>query len=77
MPLQSKKTGDMRGTEADGGASGKWCKLCYLNGEFTGPDCTLEQMIQIVDESLKKQGAWFGLRWLARSGIPRLERWNS
>jgi hypothetical protein len=76
MPLQAKKTGDMRGTEADGSASEKWCKLCYLNGQFTGPDCTLDQMIQIVDDSLKKQGAWFCLRWLARSGIPRLERWT-
>lgn len=76
MPLNSKRTGDTRGTEANGMKSEKWCHLCYQNGEFVGPDCTLEQMIEIVDNALKKQGAWFGLRWMARKGIPRLERWR-
>ena len=55
----------MRGTEADGSASEKWCKLCYLNGQFTGPDCTLDQMIQIVDDSLKSRA-----RGLVCAGLP-------
>ena len=48
MPLQTKKAGDCRGTEKDGAKSEKWCKLCYKNGEFTSPDCNLEQMKIIV-----------------------------
>jgi hypothetical protein len=76
MPLLSKRQGDMRGTEADGSLSHKWCKLCYANGAFIGPDCTMQEMIEIVDNALKQQKAWFGLRWLARNGIPRLERWR-
>lgn len=76
MPLDSKKLGDKRGTERDGSKSEKWCNLCYSNGEFLGPDCTLEQMIEIVDNALKEQKAWFGMRWMARKGIPRLERWK-
>lgn len=76
MPLVSKRQGDMRGTEANGSLSEKWCKLCYLDGHFTGPDCTLEEMIEIVDNALKQQKAWVGLRWMARNGIPRLERWR-
>ena len=76
MPLQSRRQGDMRGTESNGSLSSKWCKLCYVNGTFTGPDCSMEQMIEIVDNALKEQKAWFGLRWMARNGIPRLERWK-
>lgn len=76
MPLQSKRQGDMRGSEVDGSLSNKWCKLCYADGAFIGPDCTMREMIEIVDKSLKQQKAWFGLRWLARNGIPRLERWR-
>jgi hypothetical protein len=76
MPLESKRQGDMRGTEQDGSLSIKWCKLCYSNGEFVGPECTMQEMIEIVDSALKQQRAWFGLRWMARNGIPRLERWR-
>ena len=76
MPLNGKRQGDMRGTEADGTLSPKWCKLCYANGQFLGPDCTLEQMIEIVDNALKNQNASGFMRWMARKGIPRLERWK-
>jgi hypothetical protein len=77
MPLQTKKAGDCRGTEADGTKSEKWCSLCFANGKFLGPDCTLQQMIEIVDKALLEQGSGKLMRWLARSGIPRLERWRS
>ena len=76
MPLISEKQGDMRGSEVDGSLSEKWCKLCYANGKFVGPDCTLQQMIEIVDNALKEQGASKFMRFMAKSGIPRLERWK-
>lgn len=76
MPLFTKRAGDCRGTELDGSPSEKWCRLCYENGEFLGPDCTLEQMIEIVDSALKEQKSWFIMRWLAKKQIPTLERWR-
>lgn len=76
MPLEGKRQGDMRGTENDGSLSEKWCKLCYQGGHFTRPDCSLVEMVEIVDNALKNQKAWFGLRWMARNGIPKLERWK-
>jgi hypothetical protein len=75
MPLQTKKAGDCRGTEADGTKSQKWCSLCYQNGAFTGPDCTLEEMLKIVDDALIENGSNRLMRWLAKGGVPRLERW--
>ena len=76
MPLQTKKAGDCRGTELDGSKSGKWCKLCYADGKFIVPDCTLQQMLMIVDAALIENGSSRLMRWLALSGVPRLERWK-
>lgn len=77
MPLVTKKAGDCRGTEADGSRSEKWCSLCYENGVFLAPNCTLDEMKQIVDNALNEQGSSKLFRWLAVSGIPRLERWRN
>ena len=76
MPLVSQKQGDMRGTESNGTLSEKWCKLCYSKGAFVGPDCTLEQMIAIVDGAMRQQGASSIMRWMAKKQLPRLERWR-
>jgi Putative zinc ribbon domain len=76
MPLETKKAGDSRGTEADGTKSEKWCKLCYENGAFIQPDCTLDEMKVIVDDALKEQGSGRLMRWMAQKQLPRLERWK-
>ena len=76
MPLVTRKTGDLRGFNSDGSPSDKWCNLCFENGEFLGPDCTLEEMLKIVDQSLRKQKAWFFMRRFALKQIPTLERWR-
>ena len=76
MPLRTKKAGDCRGSEADGSKSEKWCSLCYVNGKFVDPRCTLDQMIAIVDTALKREHAWFFMRRMARRQIPTLERWH-
>ena len=76
MPLQTKKAGDCRGTERDGSKSEKWCSLCYENGNFIQPDCTLDEMIAIVDKALREQNSWFVMRMLAKKQIPKLERWR-
>ena len=77
MPLQNKKSGDSRGTEADGSKSEKWCKLCYEKGAFIGGDCTLDEMRTIVDNALKEQGSGRLMRWMAQKQLPRLERWKA
>lgn len=77
MPLQTKKAGDCRGTEAGGAKSEKWCKLCYVDGQFVGPDCTLTDMRKIVDDALKEQGSGRVMRWLAQQQLPHLERWKT
>lgn len=77
MPLQTKKAGDCRGTEVDGTKSELWCSLCYEDGAFVGPDCTLEQMQQIVDKALIENGSGRLMRWMARKQLPRLKRWKT
>lgn len=77
MPLQTKKAGDCRGTEADGSKSEKWCSLCYQDGSFIGPECTLDEMKQIVDKALQEQGSGKLMRWMAAKQLPKLERWHA
>ena len=76
MPLHTRKAGDCRGTEADGGRSATWCALCYADGAFLDPDCTLDEMVVIVDEALRRDRASFIVRWLARCQVPSLARWR-
>lgn len=76
MPLFTKKAGDCRGTEADGSKSDQWCSLCYQNGAFVMPDCTLEQMKKIVDDALIQNGSGKLMRWLAQKQLPHLARWK-
>ena len=76
MPLSTKKAGDCRGTEADGSKSDTWCSLCYRDGTFIDPDCTLDEMIGIVDDALRRDKAWFLMRRMAVRQIPRLGRWR-
>ncbi len=77
MPLITKKAGDCRGTEQDGTKSEKWCNLCYANGAFYAPDCTLKQMEDIVDKALIENGSGKLFRWMAKKQLPSLERWKT
>lgn len=76
MPLQTSKAGDCRGSEKDGTKSEKWCSLCYENGAFVTPNCSLDHMKKIVDDALKEQGSGKVMRWLAQKQLPQLERWK-
>ena len=77
MPLQTVKAGDCRGYEKDGTKSEKWCSLCYVNGVFTNPNCTVKEMQKIVDDALKSQGEGRLMRIMAKKQIPTLERWRT
>ncbi|MFM8529714.1 MAG: zinc ribbon domain-containing protein [Ilumatobacteraceae bacterium] len=77
MPLTTRKAGDCRGLERDGSRSEKWCSLCYVNGGFVDPDCSLESMTRIIDSSLVEAGHGRVMRWMARRQLPRLDRWRA
>lgn len=77
MPLDTKAAGDCRGTEVDGSLSDNWCTLCYRDGSFIDPDCTLKQMQEIVDSALREKGSNAAFRWMAKKQIPSLKRWKS
>jgi|694.fasta_scaffold01542_4 hypothetical protein len=76
MPLRTRRAGDCRGSDSDGSKSEKWCSLCYSDGRFTNPDCTVEEMVRIVDSALRGKRMWFPMRWVALRQIPTLERWR-
>ena len=77
MPLQTRKAGDCRCTEADGSKSGMWCTLCYSNGAFYAPNCSLEEIRKIVDDALIANGSGKLMRWLAQKQLPSLKRWKT
>lgn len=77
MPLITKNGGDCRGLESDGTRSEKWCSLCWRDGKFIDEDCTLDQMVDIVDVALRDRGSSSLFRWMARKQVPRLERWKT
>ncbi len=77
MPLETKKAGDCRGTEADGTKSETWCSLCYEKGSFKQPDITLEQMKKLVDDALIENGSGRFMRWMAQKQLPHLKRWKT
>lgn len=77
MPLETAQAGDCRGTEADGSKAEKWCSLCYRDGSFIDPSCTLPDMLKIVDNALKNNGSSRAMRWMAAKQLPTLERWQT
>ena len=68
--------GDCRGTESDGTKSDRWCSLCYVDGRFVNPECTIDEMVEIVDSALQEQHYDQVMRDLAKQQIPTLERWR-
>jgi Putative zinc ribbon domain len=74
MPLANDLGGG--GTEEDGSKSETYCSLCYKDGKFIGEDCTVQEMQEIVERALKRQGHGWRMRKLARWQIPRLARWK-
>lgn len=73
MPI---KKDELKGTEANGSKSQKYCKFCYKNGKFTNPDWTADQM-QGFSYKMLREKHWPGfLAKMATNGIPKLERWN-
>jgi hypothetical protein len=75
MPL--KNEGDF-GTNLEGGPNTDYCHYCYLNGEFTNPDLTLEQQIEkLVSMAIENMGmSEKQARESANRALPILKRWG-
>ncbi len=75
MPLSKDKQGG--GTEADGARSAEYCSHCYVRGQFTDPNMTSEQMVQLVQSKLKEMHIPGFLAKRFTKDIPELKRWAS
>ena len=75
MPLKKDKKGG--GTNADGSKSTMYCSHCYENGEFTQPDCTAEEMQELVQGKLREMGFPGFMARMFSKGVPKLDRWTN
>lgn len=76
MPLSKPED---YGTESDSSKCEKYCSYCYQNGEFTEPDMTLEEMIEISAKGWSEQDPDISLKQAKKQleqFIPHLERWR-
>lgn len=73
MPLHEEKNW---GTNSDGTLTSEFCKFCFLDGDFTNPDLTMEEQIEIgVKMSMKMWMPEDKAREIANNSIPKLKRW--
>jgi len=74
MPMSKDPLGG--GTELDGRQNLTYCSYCYVDGQFTQPDFTVEQMQEFCRQKLREAGCGRFSSWLFTLGIPRLARWK-
>ena len=74
MPLSRDEKGG--GTEAGGSKSTEYCSHCYLNGEFTDPGLTVDQMMARVKGKMLEMQMPESLATTLASQIPHLKRWR-
>lgn len=74
MPLSKDPNGG--GTEADGTRSTMYCGHCYVDGKFTRPDITVQQMIELVKGRMKEMHIPGFLSYFMVRNIPKLKRWT-
>jgi len=76
MPL-SETFGNL-GTNKDGINTAEYCNICFKDGDFTNPNQTMDEMIQIsienmtADLNMPPEKA----TELANSFVPTLKRWQ-
>lgn len=73
MPLSKDEKGG--GTEADGRTSAEFCSHCYVNGKFTDPTLTADEMIEKVRGKMKEMHIPGFLAKRFTKDIPTLKRW--
>jgi len=67
---------ELKGSEADGSKSQKYCVHCYKEGKFTWPGATAAQMQTFCMGILTKKHWPTFMARLATNGIPKLECWK-
>ena len=76
MPLSQQ---ELFGIEADGSKNQKYCAYCYNDGQFTQPNASLDQMIQISANGWSDQDPTVSLQQAKDQMskiLPHLERWK-
>jgi hypothetical protein len=68
---------EMRGTEADGSSSDKYCRHCYTQGKMVNPDVTLAEMTASVRTKLKEMHMPESFIVGVLKTLPQLERWSA
>ena len=79
MPMDNEK---VLGTNADGSKNQEYCTYCYQKGEFTNPNCTMEEMLAIglkgIDESTDMSKP---MKFMIKKSYPaqlkKLKRWSA
>ncbi|MDR3226488.1 MAG: zinc ribbon domain-containing protein [Prevotellaceae bacterium] len=73
MPM----TEDLFGTNADSTLNKEYCKYCYAAGEFTVPEATMDEMIEICIPFMVEQGLTADeARKAMEEILPTLKRWK-
>ena len=74
MPLNNDE--NIMGSEADGTLSGMYCSHCYVNGEFTLPDITVEEMrAKVTEKIISMKFPKVVAKFLTRN-THKLKRWK-
>lgn len=75
MPMEKP---ELFGTNADGSKSADYCSYCFLNGKFTQPDITMQQMIDQCVKHMAEQKIMpeKQARELMTKYLPALKRWK-
>ncbi|MDR7074365.1 zinc ribbon domain-containing protein [Fictibacillus barbaricus] len=75
MPLARDEKGG--GTEKNGEISKTYCSHCYINGAFTAPELTVDQMRERVKGKLAEFGFPRFLTGMFTRNIHKLDRWKN
>lgn len=71
---------DVRGTEADGSKSIKYCSYCYKDGQFIDPDITMDEMLERGKKGISEGKGNPVTKFMMKAYYPmqlkKLERWK-
>lgn len=70
MPLNE----ELFGTNKDGSKNEEYCMYCFKDGEYTKPDISMNEMIEMCVKHMKMPK--FLSRMMMKSYLPKLKRWN-
>jgi hypothetical protein len=75
MPLSKDENGG--GSNSDGTKSSEYCSKCYVNGAFTDPNLTVDQMQDKVRGKMKEMHFPGFMASYFVKDIPKLKRWSN